>query len=253
MGSRPRPLSIYYHGIARVPAPQDPHGLFVRPVDLRRQLRRLRSWGFEFVHFGDWARRVAAGDDTRYVTLTFDDGYVDNLETLVPILAEENATATVFVITGWLGQQTPYPPHARIVTADELRRLRAAGLEIGAHTVSHPDLTTLSRSGAADELRSSKQALEEILEEEVTVAAYPYGSANGDTIAACADVGFAAACGTTEGSWSDPLNLPRQGIDPCTTWLGLRLKRDGLYDPLMRHPPARAARKLVRHSLRYLR
>ena len=82
----------------------------VRPSDLRRQLKRLRTWGYEFVQFGEWAQRVWAGDAAGLVTLTFDDGYVDNLETLVPILAEEDATATVFVVSGWLGQPTPYPP-----------------------------------------------------------------------------------------------------------------------------------------------
>ncbi len=253
MRPRPQPLALLYHGIARVPPAADPHGLFVRPVDLRRQLQRLRSWGYEFAQFGDWAQRVRAGDAAGYVTLTFDDGYVDNLETLVPILAEERATATVFVVSGWLGKATPYLPRARIVTDDELRRLRAAGVEIGAHTVSHPDLTSLSRAEATDELRRSKAHLEEILDEKVTVAAYPYGSANEDTIAACIDAGFAAACGTKEGVWSDPFNLPREGIDNYTTMVGLRLKRDGRYEPLMRHLLPRTARKVVRYGLRLWR
>ena len=106
MRPRPQPLALLYHGIARVPPAADPHGLFVRPVDLRRQLQRL-DVGLRVRQFGDWAQRVRAGDAAGYVTLTFDDGYVDNLETLVPILAEERATATVFVVSGWLGRRRP--------------------------------------------------------------------------------------------------------------------------------------------------
>ncbi len=159
----------------------------------------------------------------------------------------------MFVVSGWLGELTPYPPRARIMNADELRRLRAAGVEIGAHTVNHPDLTTLSKAQATDELQRGKETLETILDAEVSVAAYPYGYANEETIAACRDAGFTWACGTVDGVLSNPFNLPRAGIDNFTTWLGLRLKRDGLYDPLMRHLPARGARKLVRYSLRYLR
>ena len=253
MRDSPPPLALLYHGVGRVPASEDPHGLIVRPSDMRKQLQRLRSWGYAFAKFGEWAGRVAEGDAAGYAAITFDDGFVDNLETALPILNEQNATATVFVVSGWLGQLTPYPPRARIMTADELRRLRAAGAEIGAHTVDHPDLTKLSKTEAADELRRSKRMLEEVLDEDVSVAAYPYGYANEETIAGCRDAGFTWACGTVDGVLSDPFNLPRAGIDNFTTLLGLRLKRDGHYDPLMRHLPARGARKLVRYSLRYLR
>ena len=86
-----------------------------------------------------------------------------------------------------------------------------------------------------------------MLDEPVEVAAYPYGRANADTVRACRDAGFLAACAATgRGSWDDPHHLPRQDMDqPLRRCFGLRLKRDDRYEPLMRFAPARAARRLA--------
>ena len=138
------------------------------------------------------------------------------------------------------------------MTDDELRRLRAAGVEIGAHTVSHPDLTSLSRAEATDELRRSKAHLEEILDEKVTVAAYPYGSANEDTIAAMHRRRLRRRLRNEGGRMVGSVQLAG-GIDNYTTMVGLRLKRDGRYEPLMRHLLPRTARKVVRYGLRLWR
>lgn len=244
------PLALVYHGVADVPLRVDRHRLFVRPDDLRRQLDRLRTWGYRLVTFGELARRVANGEAAGHASLTFDDGLADNLDALVPLLEGEGAPATVFVVTGWLGQEHPAAPWARIVTADEVRALDAAGLEIGAHSVTHPDLSVLSYDGALRELEESKSTLAAMLGRPVEVAAYPYGRATAETIRACRDAGFSAACRISgQGSWNEPLNLPRQDMDNRCTMIGFRLKRDDRYEPLMRRRAARLARS-VRRRLR---
>jgi peptidoglycan/xylan/chitin deacetylase (PgdA/CDA1 family) len=248
MSKRPLPpLALAYHGVRDVPTRSDPHALFVAPDALRRQIDRLRSWGYEFATFGELARRVAERDAEGVVALTFDDGFADNLETLAPLLRVEEATATVFVVSGWLGRPHPDASGTRILTADELRQLQATGIEIGAHSRTHPDLTSLDRAGARDELAGSRRELEEILGGAVDVAAYPYGRATADTVAACAEAGFRAACSAAgRGSWSEPLNLPRQDMENGSTLLGLRLKRDDRYERLMRLRAARGARRVAR-------
>lgn len=251
MSRRLPPLALAYHGIADVPIAKDPHGLFVRPADFRRQLERLREWGYAFVTFGDLARRLSGGEGESCVALTFDDGFADNAETLLPLLLESEATGTVFVVSGWLGERHPLATEARVLTPDGVRRLHSAGIEIGAHTKTHPDLTTLGRDEAASELRASRLALEEILDAPVSVAAYPFGRATAETIAACSDAGFEAACRTSgQGSWHEPLNLPRQDMDNGCTLFSLRLKRDERYEPIMRLRSARAARRLIRQARR---
>jgi peptidoglycan/xylan/chitin deacetylase (PgdA/CDA1 family) len=252
-GSLP-PLVLAYHGVADVPLRRDRHGLFVRAEDLRRQIAKLRSWGYRLVTFGELARLVAESGGAGHAALTFDDGLVDNLEALAPLLEAEGAPATVFVVSGWLGHPHRSVPWTRIMTATELGELRATGVEIGAHSVSHPDLSTLSYEAAFRELAGSKSELEDVLGEPVEVAAYPYGRANAETVRACRDAGFLAACSANgRGSWGEPHNLPRQDVENRSTMIGLRLKRDDRYEQLMRFAPARAARRLgrtVRGALR---
>jgi peptidoglycan/xylan/chitin deacetylase (PgdA/CDA1 family) len=244
-----RPLALAYHGIADVGLRRDPGGLFVRPDDLRRHVERLLGWGYELVAFGELAERVRRGSAEGSAALTFDDGLVDNLETLAPILRDSGAAATVFVVSDWLGSPYPWAPSTRILTADEVRTLAAEGVEIGSHTATHADLATLSYGEALGELSRSKARLEEVLELPVESAAYPYGRASADAIRACRDAGYRAACRASgAGRWDHPHELPRQDMDNRCSLLGLRLKRDDRYEPLMRLLPARAARRLVRRA-----
>jgi peptidoglycan/xylan/chitin deacetylase (PgdA/CDA1 family) len=240
----PPPLALAYHGVDDVPLRRDPDHLFVRPQDLRRQIDKLRAWGYELVTFGDLAADVRPGR----AALTFDDGLVDNLTMLAPTLRELGAPATVFVVSGWLGQPHPAATWTRIVSADELRELRDAGLEVGGHSATHADLSALSYEDALEELSRGKTELEDVLGEPVEVAAYPYGRTSSDAIRAARDAGFRAACSTSaRGSWDEPHFLPRQDMDNRGSLLGLRLKRDDRYESLMKLAPARAARRVGRH------
>ena len=245
------PLVLAYHGVAKVRVRDDPSLLFVAPNELLRHIRRLQRWGYELLPFSVFAACLAAGDAAGCAALTFDDGFVDNLQTLAPLLAAEGVPATVFVPTGWLGQTHPYAPQTRVMTAEELLALHGRGVEIGAHTHSHPDLTTLDSEAAVAELRRGKRELEGLLGKPVETLAYPFGRADAGTREAARAAGFAAACRTSgEGNWSDPFDIPRQDMTNASTMLGLRLKRDNRYEPLVRHLPFRGARAVRRRLLR---
>jgi len=249
-GSR-HPLVLAYHGVAKVRVRDDPSLLFVAPGDLIRQIRRLRQWGYVLLPFSEFAVRLCAGDASGCASLTFDDGFVDNLETLASLLEAEAATATVFVPTGWLGQTHPYAPQTRVMTADEVRALHGRGLEIGAHTHDHPDLTALDRDAALEELTRGKRELEELIGAPVDTLAYPFGRADDETRAVAREAGFTAACRTSgQGNWSDPLDIPRQDMTNAATMVGLRLKRDDRYEGLIHRLPFRAARSIRRRLLR---
>ncbi len=241
------PLALAYHGLGDIPIARDPHHLAVRPDDLRRQIALVKRWGYELVTFGELATRVGEGEGAGAAALTFDDGLVETLTALVPILREADAPATVFAVSSWLGKQHRSAPWTRVVTEDELRELHALGIEIGGHTETHPDLTLLSLEDARDELRRGREQLEAVLGAPVDVAAYPYGHANAETRQAACEAGFRAACRTLgEGAWDDPFDLPRQAMENRCSLLGLRLKRGGLYEPLMRLRLARGVRRMSR-------
>lgn len=243
------PLALAYHGVADVPLRRDPHGLFVRPTDLRRQIARLRGWGYQLVTASGLCERVAAGHGEGHASLTFDDGFADNLDELLPVLRDAEVSATVFVVSGWLGKPHPEAPWTRILTPDELRTLHAGGVEIGGHTVTHPDLTALEPHAAREELERGRQELEEVIGSPVTAVAYPFGRATPATREAAAAAGFRVGMRTSaQGSWDDPLDLPRQDMENASTRIGLRLKRDDRYEALVSTLPGRAGRRLLRHA-----
>ena len=162
---------------------------------------------------------------------------------LLPVLLAESAPATVFVVTGWLGGVHRDAPWAPMLTRDEVRLLHAQGVEIGSHTVTHPDLASLNRADAERELRESKLALESLVEAEVDVAAYPRGLANEETREACRAAGYRAACRFRgAGTWSDSFDLPRQPVGPNTSPLALWLKRDDRYERVFDNVVSRAVR-----------
>lgn len=243
--ARPRPpLILAYHGVSDVPPHRDLEGLFISPRQLRGHIRRLRRWGYEFLTFGEMADRVAARRASSCVALTFDDGLVDNLEQLAPLLHDEGVRGTTFVTTGWMGKPHPTVPYARNMTPEEVRELHAAGVEIGGHTVSHPDLRSLDFDAARAEIREGCDILEEVIGARVDVFAYPFGYADEQTIRAAGAAGMRAACRIGgEGSWDEPLNLPRQDTNTKSA-LGFWLKRDDRYERVMTHRPAKAIRRL---------
>jgi peptidoglycan/xylan/chitin deacetylase (PgdA/CDA1 family) len=242
--SRP-PLALNYHGVERVALRDDIARTFVHPDLLRRQIEQLRAWGYELLGFSAWAERVTAGQGSDCAAITFDDGYSDNLEVLAPLLDDLQAPATVFVVSGWLGQRHPHTPRARVLTTTELAELHAAGVEIGLHTRTHPDLTLLSPEAVREELVAGRTDLEDILGVPIKILAYPYGSASAETIEIARSSGFAYACRTSGmGGHDDPLDLQRQDMGNHSSMLGLRLKRDDRYMPLMRFRPVRGLRRV---------
>lgn len=101
LAARPHALALMYHRIAAPPA--DPWRLSVSPERFAEQMRALRAFG-PCLTFGDMARRLQAPNPPRrMLSVTFDDGYRDNLVAAAPILAAAGVPATVFVISGAVG------------------------------------------------------------------------------------------------------------------------------------------------------
>ena len=117
----------------------------------------------------------------KHVVLTFDDGYRNNLTAAAPILERHGFSATIFIATGYIGARSTWSrQHASIPTmpmmsADQLREMRAAGFDLGAHTHTHPYLTELDPAGAREEMLRSRKVLEDLLGEPVPLFSYPFG------------------------------------------------------------------------------
>ena len=228
------PLALCYHGVADIPLLRDRSRLFVRPKDLERQIRTLLRWNYRIVPFSELARHARDGDASGLASLTFDDGLVDNVLNLVPILISGGVPATLFVVSDWLGKRHPDAPWTRVVTGEELRGLSRAGLEIGAHSTRHDHLPDLRKEAARTDMSKCREMLEGVIERPVSVFAYPYGGATVDTMAACEAAGYEAACRCGgAGSWQEAFNLPRQDVQNRDSSFSFWLKRDNRYERLV--------------------
>ena len=81
-----------------------------------------------------------------------------------------------------------------MLTLGEIRDLDRAGVEIGAHTVNHPELDVLAEMAARAEIETSKRALEDGLGKSVPSFAYPHGYSSPTTRRLVREAGFRSAC-----------------------------------------------------------
>ena len=209
---------LCYHAVS----PDWPAQMSVTPERFEQQLKLLVGRGYRGATF---AQAATAPPHPRTVAVTFDDGLRSVLERAFPVLERLGLKATVFVPTdlvgaeplSWAGVErwagSPYEDELRPLDWDELRRLQAAGWEIGSHTRTHARLTTLDDAVLADELAGSRERLAAELGAPCRTLAYPFGEADERVIAAAGAAGYDAACGLpTSFRRASTLAWPRTGV-----------------------------------------
>src|SRR5262245_51571997 len=134
LGTGGVPLVLMYHSVS--PYQHDPYRITVSPERFAQQMNWLRRWGLTGVTLRGLLEARRCGDRRRLVGLTFDDGYADFAEYVLPVLAHHGFAATVFVVAGRLGGHNAWDrdgPRKALLTADQVRRVADAGMEIGSH------------------------------------------------------------------------------------------------------------------------
>jgi peptidoglycan/xylan/chitin deacetylase (PgdA/CDA1 family) len=242
---RRRSVVLGYHGVAESRLRDDPSLLQVSPARFRTHLDLLLAAGFSFVTMAELAQRAGGGTpEPGLAAITFDDGLRNNRSVALPILSEYGIAATVYVTIGFIGGHSPWigpGGDGAMMNEPELCELRAAGWELGAHTMTHPDLSTLGYDTCRAEIEGSRDALERIVGGSVQTFAYPFGRYGPAALAAARDSGLLAAVTTGSGSW-EPYEITRAmlgAIDPLPVVL---LKLTDRYEPLLATAPMRAAR-----------
>lgn len=280
-----RAFILEYHGVD--PENREWEGT-ISQRRFRAHLQRLTR-RFRLCTVSEAVDRLTEGElDRDLCVITFDDGYLNNVEGAWPVLQEFGVPATIYLTTGFLdgeplwfdvarralaAAQRPgacdatapsvaqeltralgaWPPlgsvdatmrklkalpgarrlevvhrlrsaglalgsPARAMTWDQARRLQANGVELGAHTVTHPILSRLDAEAQEREILGSVQRLTEELKQPPETFAMPNGSAadyDRHTLSILRRSGLKGACTTRRGSCaaaSDPFELPRLGI-----------------------------------------
>ena len=189
--------------------------LEVTPDWLEQKILEYKSKGYSFISINNLTTlntQHSTLNTKKWVCLTFDDGYRDNYTLAYPLLKRLGIPFTVYVTTGFIDNRLPmwwYPYQQLGMSTDELRLLDADPLcTIGAHTIGHPKLDTLTREQQYHEIASSKQELEKWLGHDVYHFSFPHGAHNADTLSICRELGFHSIVQ----SWGGPL---RRGESPC--------------------------------------
>jgi peptidoglycan/xylan/chitin deacetylase (PgdA/CDA1 family) len=187
----------------------------LHPVSLsverfRQQLALLRRLGYRSVSPVAVADALRGGVPLppRTVALTFDDGYADTLTVALPLLVEHGFTATCYLVAGAVGRTSHWTEPAPLMDWDGVRDWLAAGMEVGAHSVTHPDLTGVGGARLAAEVTGARQRLEDRLGIPIASFAYPFNLHDARTDAAVEAAGYRAACAGVHAAGS-PLALFR--------------------------------------------
>ncbi|MEV3990242.1 polysaccharide deacetylase family protein [Streptomyces sp. NPDC049837] len=192
---RPRIPVLLYHAVMDDPPPWIAE-FTVTPQDFGAQLDAVVASGRTAVPLSALARHLAGKGDlpSRPVVLTFDDGFADLPGPTAEALASRDLPATAYLTTGAItpGRASLLPP-APMMDLAEAPLLEQYGMEVGAHTVTHPQLDTLTPREVRRELRDSKAVLEDVLGHEVAHLAYPHGYNSRAVRRAARDAGYASA------------------------------------------------------------
>lgn len=206
---------------------EDPYLITVRPRRFAGQMAWLTSRELRGVSMRELRDAQSSGAARQLVGLTFDDGYADFAVHALPVLLDHGFTATVFVVSdlvGGVNEWDPAGPRKRLMNAAQLREISALGMEVGSHAKTHRSLYGMPSGELHLEVKASRADLEELLDEEVTGLAYPYGHADEAAIEATRAAGYAYACGIKPRR-ADPHCLPRTHIGERDRWLRVTAKR----------------------------
>jgi peptidoglycan/xylan/chitin deacetylase (PgdA/CDA1 family) len=204
------PVILMYHSVA--PHEQDPYQVTVRPERFERQMRWLHRRGLRGASVREVLDARAIGRGQGLVGLTFDDGYADFATYALPVLRRYGFTATAYVIAGRLGGDNEWDaegPRKPLMTAELVRQVADAGIEIGSHGLRHVSLPKAPEGALAAEIDGSRRALQDVSGQDVSGFCYPYGHVDAAIVAGVRSAGYDYACAIWPSEHTGRHALPR--------------------------------------------
>src|SRR5207244_6374655 len=194
-GSHDAPVPILMYHVLAPPLPNAPYpDLYVKPADFRGHVAWLAAHGYHAVTlrrvYDFWRGEQAL--PRKPVVLTFDDGYHSDFTVALPTLRAHR----------WPGVLNLEVRNLQPVWGTRpgmVRQLMAAGWEIDAHTLTHPDLTTVDPTELRHQVAGSRAAIRRTFNVPVDFFCYPSGRYDDAVIAAVREAGFLGATTTNEG------------------------------------------------------
>lgn len=215
---------LVYHSIGKIDRRSDPYKISLDPLLFGKQIEFL-------THFKE-----------RNLTLTFDDGFKNFFENAFSFVLRYNIRTVLFVTTDFIDGKMSFNAFfennidIQPLNWQQIREISDNGIEIGSHTLSHPNLTNLDRRAAEKEISDSKKKIEDMIGKKVRYFAYPFGSrqAFSDPVKQIVrDSGYERAYTNIMGfndADTDPYELRRIRIYSYDNMLRFKMKIKGAYN-----------------------
>lgn len=214
--------------------------LYYHAVGDQHRLRFARQMDF----LVRYAKAVPASQMTpakageHLAVVTFDDGFESVMMNAIPELERRNIPAALFVVADRVGQgptwgkeQVQAAPDEKLMSSEQLRSLPAS-VEIGSHSLTHPNLRKIDKEQARSEIFESRRNLRRLLGTKVTIFSFPYGSFNTSLVEYCREAGYERVFTTLPYlafTGSDHFVTGRVPVEPTDWDWEFRLKLQGAY------------------------
>ena len=183
-----------YHSISD--DSKDPYSVSVH--SFREQVSWLSENGFESVSLEFLVSLIKKNDYkslNKKVVFTFDDGCKDFINNALPVLMDNRAPATVFLVTDMLGGETSWTKSGTcvpIMSEGEVRYIKEQGISLGSHTATHANLAAIGNDEAYRQLQDSYQRLRD-LGENFSAFSYPWGQFSTHLVNVVKEIGYNCA------------------------------------------------------------
>jgi peptidoglycan/xylan/chitin deacetylase (PgdA/CDA1 family) len=190
---------LMYHYVNIPPPDADKYrvDLTVLPDAFETQMDYLAINGYHPIRLADLTNHLLNGAPLpdKPIVLTFDDGYADNYTNVFPTLRNKKFPATFFVITDFVNEK-----RWGYMSWAQLAEMVKGGMEVGSHTLDHPDLYRKPRALQNNEIAGSKKMIELNIPTTVVSFSYPAGNYDANTLAALRTAGYLAAVTEVQGA-----------------------------------------------------
>jgi peptidoglycan/xylan/chitin deacetylase (PgdA/CDA1 family) len=195
---------LMYHSIESMPKTTKMRSLHVPPRRFKFQMWVLKILGYRGLSIRQLKPYLKGEKKGKVVGITFDDGYQNNLMNAAPILKKYDFSATCFIVTDSIGSSNSWDLNKGItqrplMNKNEINNWLSLGMDIGAHTKSHIDLTTVSVRKAKEEIYDCKEQLETFFNTEITDFCYPFGRFDNLVSNIVKESGYSSACSMLRG------------------------------------------------------
>jgi len=153
----------------------------ITPQRLENLIAEYKQNNFEFISVETLPDRLKNKNSKhKFIVVTLDDGYQDNLTHALPIFEKYNVPFCIFITKNYI--QQGYPPY-KMLQEQQIQQLAKHPLcTIGSHTLSHSQLSKLTEQQQTEEITECKKWLEELTQKKTDIFAFPSGYYNKTTL-----------------------------------------------------------------------